>query len=239
MKLSPLIVALDVENIQAVEKIIKKLGPQADFYKVGLRLFTHYGPEILKFLKKRKKKIFLDLKLHDIPNTVAETCSEIARYGIDMLTIHTLGGLEMLQAASHAVRKESLRLKKNKPLVMGVTVLTSMSDLSEIGISKKIPDQVLQLASLAAKAKLDGVICSPLEIELLRKKFDRKTLKIVTPGVRPVGSETHDQKRVKTPEEALTLGADSVVMGRPILQSPDPAELIQKIRKSHLRLQKA
>jgi orotidine-5'-phosphate decarboxylase len=228
MKLSPLIVALDVESLQQVENILKQLGPAVDFYKVGLKLYTHYGPEVLRLLKRRRKKIFLDLKFHDIPNTVAEACREAVRLKVEMLTIHASGGSEMMQAAAQAVAEESKRLRISKPWVMGVTVLTSMDSLEELGIFRSPAEQVLELAELAIQSKLDGVICSPHEIEVLRK-IAPKRFKIVTPGVRPAGSSADDQKRIKTPLEAFQLGADAVVVGRPILQAKDPLALIRQI----------
>jgi len=229
-RISPLIVALDVENIREVERVLKVLGPGVDFYKVGLRLFTHYGPDILKLLKKKRKKIFLDLKLHDIPNTVAEACREIARHRVQMLTLHASGGKAMMSAAAAAIAEESRRLKIPKPFVMGVTVLTSMENLSEIGVPLPTEVQVLRLAKLASEAKLDGVICSPHEIAAIREVFGKK-IKIVTPGVRPQGSESNDQKRVKTPQEAFALGTDSVVVGRPILKAKHPREVVASILK--------
>jgi len=230
-KLSPLIVALDVDTLQEVEKILKQLGSAVDFYKVGLKLFTHYGPEIFRVLRRRKKHIFLDLKFHDIPNTVAEACREAVNYRVQMLTLHASGGSEMMGAAVAATREESKRKKVPAPLLMGVTVLTSMDSLTELGIEASPAQQVLRLAKLASAAGMDGVICSPQEIERLRSDLPR-TFKIVTPGVRPAGAEHGDQKRVKTPEEAFALGADAIVMGRPILRAERPQELVRSIIKA-------
>ena len=228
MKLSPLIVALDVESSSQVERIVKKLGPSVDFYKVGLKLYTRYGPSILKILKKKRKKIFLDLKFHDIPNTVAEACREATRHGVDLLTLHASGGKEMMAFAMKAVRSEARRIKKSRPLVVGVTVLTSFASIREIGVNKKIPDQVLSLAKLAKLSGLDGVVCSPLEIAAIRKKFPR-TFKIITPGIRPIGSAVGDQKRVMTPQQAFSLGSNSLVVGRPILQARDPLAVVRQM----------
>lgn len=228
MKVSKLIVALDVEDKRRVEKILAKLGPAIDFYKVGLRLFTHYGPEILQLLKRHRKKIFLDLKLHDIPTTVAQACGEIVRHRVQMFTVHCSGGRAMLEAAVQTVKEESKRLKIPKPDVMGVTVLTSMDLLDEIGINSMPEVQVLRLAKLAADSGLDGVICSPREIGPLKESSPKK-FKIVTPGVRPEGTSADDQKRVMTPQEAFRLGADAVVVGRPILQAEDPLKMVRQI----------
>ncbi|HCU25853.1 MAG TPA: orotidine-5'-phosphate decarboxylase [Deltaproteobacteria bacterium] len=230
-KVSPLIVALDVASRKDVEKILDRLGTAVDFYKIGLRLFIHYGPDIVAYVKRRRKKVFLDLKLHDIPNTVAEACREAVRLKVDMLTLHAGGGAEMMRAAADAVLEESQKKKIPAPALMGVTVLTSMDSLEELGLAVSPAKQVLRLAKLARESGLDGVICSPHEIQMLRAALGRD-FKIVTPGVRPAGSELGDQKRVKTPEQAFALGADAVVMGRPILQalftSPSPVKVSAK-----------
>lgn len=227
-KISKLIVALDLENSREVEKIIKTLGPAVDFYKVGLKLFTHYGPDILKLLRRRRKKIFLDLKFHDIPNTVAEACREAVRNKVEMLTLHAGGGSEMMRAAAAATREESRRFKCPAPYLMGVTVLTSMDSLSELGLQASPAEQVARLAALAHGAGMDGVICSPQEISLIRQMLP-KSFKVVTPGVRPQGSDPGDQKRIKTPAEAFALGADAVVVGRPILRAADPKKIAMEI----------
>ncbi len=230
-KLSPLIVALDVDTVRDVEAILKKLGPAVDFYKVGLKLFTHYGPDILKLLRRKKKRIFLDLKFHDIPNTVAEACREAVDYRVQMLTLHASGGSAMMGAAVAATREEAKRRKIPAPLLMGVTVLTSMDSLAELGLEISPAEQVRRLARLASDSGMDGVICSPHEIEMLRQELP-KAFKIVTPGVRPAGADQGDQKRVKTPQEAFALGADAVVMGRPILRAERPQDLVRAIVKA-------
>jgi len=229
-KISKLIVALDLESTREVETILKKLGPAVDFYKVGLKLFTHYGPDVLKLLKRRRKRIFLDLKFHDIPNTVAEACREAVRNRVEMLTLHASGGSEMMRAAAAATREEARRRKVPAPFLMGVTVLTSMDSLAEFGLAATPAEQVGRLARLAQVAGMDGVICSPQEIAMLRAALPR-SFKIVTPGVRPAGAERGDQKRVKTPEEAFALGADAVVVGRPILAAADPKRVAMEILK--------
>jgi orotidine-5'-phosphate decarboxylase len=229
-KLSPLIVALDVESMREVESVLKKLGSSVDFYKVGLKLFTHYGPEVVKWLRRKRKRIFLDLKFHDIPNTVAEACREAVRLKVDMLTLHAGGGSEMMKAAAAAAKDEAKRSKAELPYLMAVTVLTSMDSLSELGLDVSPADQVRRLARLAKDSGVAGVICSPHEIAPLRQELPRG-FKIVTPGVRPAGAEKGDQKRVKTPEEAFRLGADAVVVGRPILQAKDPRRVALGILK--------
>ena len=217
--------------MKKVEAIVRTLGPAVDYYKVGMRLYTRYGPEVLKFLQKKKKKIFLDLKYHDIPNTVAEACREAMLHRVQMLTLHASGGLEMMGAAMASVKATAREKKIPRPLVMGVTVLTSMNNLSEVGIGRSPLLQVKKLAALAKRAALDGVICSPLEIALLRKLLPKK-FKIVTPGVRPIGSPSGDQKRIKTPAEAFRLGADAVVVGRPILSAANPLKVAKEILDS-------
>jgi orotidine-5'-phosphate decarboxylase len=228
MKLSPLIVALDVDSMQRVVSVVRTLGPAVDFYKVGMRLYTRYGPEVLKFLRKKKKKIFLDLKFHDIPNTVAEACREATLHRVQMMTLHASGGLEMMREAMASVARTAREKRIPRPLVMGVTVLTSMEDLSEVGIARSPLLQVEKLAALAGRAHLDGVICSPWEVRAVRN-IAPKNFKIVTPGVRPADSKPGDQKRIKTPAEAFRLGADAVVVGRPILHSKSPLFVVQEI----------
>lgn len=227
-KLSPLIVALDVESMREVEGVLKKLGSAVDFYKVGLKLFTHYGPETVKWLRRKGKRVFLDLKLHDIPNTVAEACREAVRLKVDMLTLHASGGSEMMKTAVAAAKEEAKKAKSDSPYLMAVTVLTSMDSLDELGLKVSPADQVCRLAHLAHASGMSGVICSPQEIALIRDELPR-SFKIVTPGVRPVGADKGDQKRVKTPEEAFADGADAVVVGRPILQAKDPRQVVAQI----------
>lgn len=234
MKISPLIVALDVDRMKTVEAILKKLGPQVDFYKVGMKLFTHYGPDVLKFLRRKRKKIFLDLKFHDIPNTVAEACREATRHRVQLVTLHASGGVEMMSAAVRAVRETARRYQLERPLLMGVTVLTSMDDLKELGIRSRIPQQVLRLARLAKATRMDGVICSPHELAKLRQEFPKKFI-MVTPGVRPLGSDRGDQKRVMTPEQAFRLGSDAIVMGRPIIAAKDPQAVVAAVLRSQSR----
>ncbi len=227
-KLSPLIVALDVESMREVESVLNKLGPAVDFYKVGLKLFTHYGPDSVKWLRRKRKRIFLDLKLHDIPNTVAEACREAVRLKVDMLTLHASGGSEMMKTAVGAAREEAKKSKADLPYLMAVTVLTSMDSLAELGLDATPAEQVQRLARLAHQSGMAGVICSPQEIRLIRGEIPR-SFKIVTPGVRPAGAEKGDQKRVKTPQEAFSDGADAVVVGRPILQAKDPRQVVADI----------
>lgn len=229
-QISPLIVALDVDNLKDVERLIVKLGPQVSFYKVGLKLYTRYGPEVLGLLKKKRKQIFLDLKLYDIPNTVAEACREATRHKVQLITLHASGGREMMTQAAEATRQEAKRLKISKPKLLGVTVLTSMDALAlrETGVPRSPQAQVVKLAQLAQRSGMEGVVCSPQELKMLQNKFPKNFLKI-TPGIRPQGSDLGDQRRVMTPAQAFQLGANAIVVGRPILQAKDPAQVVRKI----------
>lgn len=217
MKQSPLIVALDVENAQVAKAWVKKLSPEVTFYKVGLRLFIQEGPTFIKWLKDRGLKVFLDLKLHDIPNTVAQAVQSAVNLKVDLLSIHASGGEEMIRAAVKAAQK--------KTQIFAVTVLTSTSEIKSIGINHSITKQVQQLATLASKSGVQGIICSPQEIKLV-KNIVTKNQKILTPGIRPEGAKLNDQKRVASPKQALQDGANYLVMGRPVLESENPKELI-------------
>ncbi|MCB1215646.1 MAG: orotidine-5'-phosphate decarboxylase, partial [Deltaproteobacteria bacterium] len=177
-----LIVALDMEGQAPAKALVKRLGKTVSCYKVGMKLFTRYGPDLIKWLHGQKKQTFLDLKFHDIPNTVAEACREACRLKVTMLTLHTSGGSEMMQAAAKAIKEEASLKKIKAPKLLGVTVLTSLRDLSEVGVRRSIKNQVNSLAALAYQAGLDGVVCSPLEIKAIRQSLGKKAL-IVTPGV--------------------------------------------------------
>ncbi len=230
--LVPLIVALDLVDFAEVRSLVKKLGAEVSFYKVGLKLFTRHGPDLLTYLQSEGKSVFLDLKFHDIPNTVAEACREAVRWKVQMLTLHASGGTEMMQAAVRAVRDEACNLGITPPLLMGVTVLTSMDSLQELGVPRSPKAQVKKLAQLAFNSGLDGVICSPQEIRFLRRLLP-KTFRIVTPGVRPSNSDRGDQKRVATPEQAWSWGADAVVLGRPIFTATDPQAKVAEILRTY------
>jgi orotidine-5'-phosphate decarboxylase len=224
------IFALDVENFHKVQEIVKKLGESVSFYKVGLRLFTREGPPVVQWLKKRGLKVFLDLKFHDIPNTVSQAVESAVALGVDFMTVHGMGGLEMMEAAVRAARLSARRFKKKRPKIFAVTVLTSLTHLRPLGISSSIPRQVLRLADLAKRSGVDGIVCSPLEVKKVKKRVGRSLL-ILTPGVR-LEKGSDDQKRTATPAEAIQDGADYIVMGRPILKAPHPQELIRQILRS-------
>lgn len=230
-----IIVALDVADLESAEKLLAELKGVISYYKVGLELFSAYGWKALELVRKYGGKIFLDLKLHDIPTTVAKTASVICDHDVDMFNVHTLGGYEMMQKTADAVF-ERCAAKKNKPLLIGVTILTSHSPSalsSELGISRSLEEEVLGLAGLARKAGLNGVVCSPQEIRLMRESFG-KDFVIVTPGIRPVDGTLNDQKRVLTPGDALRAGSDYLVIGRPITGAPKPRAAAEAIIASLL-----
>lgn len=223
-----IILALDLPTRDEALSFLDKVGSELSWVKVGLQLFTRYGPSFVEELKSRNLKIFLDLKLHDIPNTIASAVRNLSHLNIQMLTLHTLGGLEMLQAAQEARTETSPELH-----LLGVTVLTSMDreSLTQIGIANPVGEQVIRLANLASNAKLSGVVCSPLELNLLQQSIPPEMLR-VTPGIRPEGSNMNEQKRVMGPAEASEKGAHYLVMGRPILQAENPAQKVRDIYTS-------
>jgi orotidine-5'-phosphate decarboxylase len=224
-----IIIALDVQTKEEGIALVSRLK-DARTFKVGLELFTAEGPALFRKLKALRKDVFLDLKLHDIPNTVAGAVRSAFRHGVQMMTIHTSGGREMMAKAAEAARAAAEAGRGPKPILLGVTVLTSLkgSDLEEVGLSPDVASQVLRLAGLAKASGMDGVVCSPQEIEVLRKEYGRD-LVIVTPGIRPVWAAAQDQKRIMTPAEAVAKGADYLVIGRPITGAPDPNEAFLKV----------
>lgn len=226
---NPIIVALDVPTIQRATALIDCIGNQAGAFKVGVELFTAAGPEIIRRIRKRGASVFLDLKYHDIPNTVAGAVRAAIRLQVQMLTIHLAGGPNMIRAAQTAVQEESAALGIQPPWLLGVSVLTSMNqnDLQQIGIHSPVADQVQNLVSLGIKAGLRGFVCSPQEIVRLRQTLPADA-KLVTPGIRPTAAQD-DQKRTMTPAEALQAGADRLVIGRPICAAPNPAKALENI----------
>lgn len=222
-----LIVALDMKTLGEAREAVKKLSPAVKIFKVGIGLFTLYGPDAVKLVHDSGAKVFLDLKFHDIPNTVAHAVRSAAKLGVFMVNIHTLGGSEMMMRAAEAARESD-----NKPRLLGVTVLTSMdqSSIGEVGIDKKIEDEVVSLARLGKDSGLDGVVASPNEVSLIRKNLGKDFI-IVTPGIRPAGAKKDDQKRIMTPADAVKAGADYIVVGRPIIETKDPLEAAKKIIK--------
>jgi orotidine-5'-phosphate decarboxylase len=213
-----LIVALDVPNAAEAQKLVRAIGDSACIYKIGKQLFTSEGPSLVRDLVSSGRKVFLDLKYHDIPNTVASAVRSAAELNVAMITVHASGGSKMLRAAAEAAAQSPA-----KPLMLAVTVLTSMADedLHEIGIAGLAQDQVLKLAKLAEQSGIGGLVASPSELKALRKAIGQE-LKIVTPGVRPAGSDRGDQARVASPADAIANGADYIVVGRPITAAADP-----------------
>lgn len=227
MNNSPIIVALDFADSSKALELLSRLDPKQCRVKVGKELFCRGGPVLVEKMVKLGFDVFLDLKFHDIPNTVAQACIAAADLGVWMINVHALGGRKMMEAARAAL---SSQLKP--PLLIAVTVLTSLeaNDLPEIGLTGTPQENVLRLAVLAKQAGMDGVVCSPLEASALRAIHGKKFL-LVTPGVRPQGSVKGDQKRVMTPAEALRQGADYLVIGRPITAAADPGRALMSIQE--------
>jgi len=226
MNSTKIIVALDFADAASALMLVKRLDPALCRLKVGKELFTAAGPEFVRALVTRGYDVFLDLKFHDIPNTVAAACRAAAGLGVWMLNVHASGGSRMMMAA-----REALSNPAGGPLLIAVTVLTSMSaeDLSEVGVTDAPADQVLRLARLAQQCKLDGVVCSAQEASMLRADLGAN-FRLVTPGIRPVGAEAGDQRRVMTPVQALSAGATDLVIGRPITAAADPLVALQQIQ---------
>lgn len=220
-----LIVALDVSSAAQAQKIVGTLGSAVSIFKVGMQLFTAEGPGVVRELVASGRKVFLDLKFHDIPNTVAGGVRSAAALGASMLTVHAVGGSAMLRAAMEAARQAS-----KPPMVLAVTVLTSLSDadLQETGVAGRTQDHALVIATLAQNCGCDGVVASPHEARVIRKDLGAGFV-IVTPGIRPAGAAKGDQSRVNTPAEAIAAGADYLVVGRPITEATDPRRAAEEI----------
>lgn len=226
--MAELIVALDVSSAAEAEAVVTSLGPAADFYKIGLELFAAAGPDVVARVKKQKKRVFLDLKLHDIPRTVERAVKSCGALGVDLLTIHSAGGKAMIQAAAEA----AATFGASAPRVVAVTCLTSLDqkDLGDIGVTRVLAEQVAALGALAVSSGADGIVCSPQEVAAMRQRLGPKAL-LVTPGVRPAGADVGDQKRVATPDQAVRDGSTHLVVGRPILEAKDPRAAAEAIRK--------
>ena len=222
---TPLIVALDFPSRDAALALAGQLNPALCRVKVGKELFTRCGPQIVEALQTQGFEVFLDLKFHDIPNTTAMAVKAAAELGVWMVNVHCSGGLRMMSACRETLDKVS----GHRPLLIGVTVLTSMEqdDLADIGLDLEPQQQVLRLAGLAAKAGLDGLVCSAHEAQVLKKSFAQ--LQLVTPGIRPAGSNADDQRRILTPAQAMAAGSDYLVIGRPIAQAADPAQALASV----------
>ena len=225
-----LIVALDVSTMDAMKSIVSSLGDSVSFYKVGMELFYAEGDQTVRYLQEHGKHVFLDLKLHDIPNTVAHGVSSLTRLGANLITIHGQGGPIMMKAAAEAARESAEKLGIERPKLLAITVLTSFDDESWTSIGGQLPiaDQVIRLAKLAKESGMDGVVCSALEAKMIREACGPDFL-IVTPGIRPSFAATNDQKRIATPLSALRDGASRLVIGRPITQAEHPQEAVRLI----------
>jgi orotidine-5'-phosphate decarboxylase len=227
---NPIIVALDVGAPEAALELATQLAPVCGGFKIGNELFTASGPDIVKKLRERGSLVFLDLKYHDIPNTVAKAVSVAVRLDVQMLTVHVGGGTEMLKAAENAAEETAWKLGRTPPLVLGVTVLTSLDGaaLREVGLDVNAEYQVRRLANVAIKAGLRGLVCSPLEISALRKSIPAQ-VQLVVPGIRTGTEKADDQKRTMTPRDAIAAGANWLVIGRPICAAENPRAAAEKI----------
>ena len=226
-RLTQLIVALDVPDYTAAETLVKTLTPQVKFFKIGSQLFTACGPNVVNMVHAQGGNVFLDLKFHDIPNTVVEAGLSARRLGVFMFNVHASGGEVMMRALMQSQRNAGV---SESPIVLWVTVLTSMDrpQLNSLGVMRSVKNQVLHLSRLSQKCGLDGVVCSGQEIRLLRRVLGNEFV-LVVPGVRPSSAARDDQKRIVTPGQAAAWGADYIVVGRPIIAAPDPRHVAQEI----------
>lgn len=230
MKIDPkVVIALDYDDKEIARSFIKQLSPDDCRLKIGKEMFTHFGPDFVKEVVDQGFDVFLDLKFHDIPNTVAKAVKAAAELGVWMVNVHASGGRKMMQAAKDIL----VQFGDKAPLLIAVTVLTSMdeSDLKELGITLNPEEQVKKLALLTQASGLDGVVCSSHEAPILKALLGQ-SFKLITPGIRPEGSAIGDQKRIKTPKQAIQSGADYLVIGRPITQSDDPQKVLTEINRS-------
>jgi len=227
------VVALDFDNKASAMSFVDQVSPQDCRLKVGKEMFTYFGPELVKQFVNKGFDVFLDLKFHDIPNTVAKAVTASADLGVWMVNVHASGGSKMMVKAKEALQT----FGENKPLLIAVTVLTSMGeeDLRGLGITLSPAEQVMRLAKLSKESGLDGVVCSAWEAEQLKHNLG-KDFKLITPGIRPAGSANDDQKRIMTPEQALNVGVDYLVIGRPITKAADPHAVLQQINQSIIHL---
>ena len=226
-----LIVALDVDTREKALKLVEALGDVAGMFKIGSQLFTAAGPDIVREVIAKGARVFLDLKFHDIPATVAAAGVEAARLGVSIFNIHASGGREMMRRTAESVSECAARENLPRPKIIAVTVLTSVDavELAQIGITSSPRDETTLLAKLAADSGMDGVVASPQDVATVRQVITKPKFLIVTPSVRPSGGSQDDQKRIMTPEEAVRAGADYIVVGRPILAAADPLEAAKSI----------
>jgi orotidine-5'-phosphate decarboxylase len=228
-----LIVALDVDSEVEALKLVEELEEVVETFKVGFQLFTTTGPHIINKIQERGLKVFLDLKFFDIPNTVIKGILQAARLGVSMITLHTLMGENSLKKICNDTKNLIAKENLQRPLFIGVTILTSMdqTDLSGIGIVSNLKDKVLNLAKTARISGLDGIVASVSETSLIKQKVSNKNFVVITPGIRPSGTDKDDQKRTSTPQEAIKAGSDFLVVGRPIIKSSNPKLMAERIIK--------
>ena len=228
-----MVLALDVDSDREALDLVSELKDEVGVFKVGHQLFTAFGPDIVRRIIGMGGRVFLDLKYHDIPNTVAKASAEAVKLGVSIFNVHSLGGFDIMKAAAEAVHETAEKRSLPAPILLAVTVLTSMDGWSlrrELKITRSLPRQVAHLARLAQRAGMQGVVASPQEIKMLRREV-RGDFVILTPGVRPEWASRDDQKRVMTPGEAILIGADYIVIGRPVLKAPDRKVAVTKIIK--------
>jgi orotidine-5'-phosphate decarboxylase len=225
-----LIVALDVDDLEQATEFVRQLSGEVGMFKIGKQLFTHAGPQAVRQIQELGGEIFLDLKFHDIPNTVAKAAIEATRLGVKMFNVHASGSLEMMRLTAKEVARVCRQQKLRKPIMLAVTVLTSLNqdDLERVGVERKVADQVVRLALLTQEAAMDGVVASPHEVADIRAACGRRFV-IVTPGIRPSDNKHNDQQRVMTPQDAIRGGVDYIVVGRPIIEAKDPVAAARAI----------
>ena len=226
-----IVLALDLDSDREALSVVDELAGSVGMFKVGHQLFTAYGPDIVRRIVGKGGRVFLDLKYHDIPNTVAKASAEAVKLGVALFNVHALGGADMMKAAAAAAREVADALGRPVPIVLAVTVLTSMDEQSlrrELKITRSLPRQVSHLARMAQRCGMHGVVASPQEIKLLRRTV-KQPFVILTPGVRPEWAAKDDQKRIMTPAQAVARGADYIVVGRPVLRAEDRKEAVGKI----------
>ena len=229
-----LIVALDVDYLEQATDFVRQLAGEVGMFKIGKQLFTHAGPQAVRLIQQLGGEIFLDLKFHDIPNTVAKAAIEATRLGVKMFNVHASGSLEMMRTDGQGSKRVCRQEKMRKPIMLAVTVLTSLNqdDLQRVGVERKVADQVVRLALLTKEAAMDGVVASPHEVADIRAACGRRFV-IVTPGIRPADSNRNDQQRVMTPQDAMRGGVDYIVVGRPIIEAQRSGRRRARHRRRH------
>ncbi|MBR5304690.1 MAG: orotidine-5'-phosphate decarboxylase [Candidatus Gastranaerophilales bacterium] len=228
-----LVLALDVEDIEVAKKLVDELSPYIGTFKVGLQLFCGYGLEIVNYIKEKNSDFFLDVKLHDIPNTVEKASYNVIKNGANFFNVHATGGIEMMRAAKKGAMEAAEKYGKKKPLVLAVTVLTSINQetlTNELSNNKNVEDFVIQLAKNAKLAGLDGVVASAKELKAIKREVGDDFI-VLTPGIRPAWSAVNDQQRIATPSSAINDGADFIVLGRAVTSAEDKIEAMKKIYK--------